>query len=71
MAIIMELIVIGIYIGFGITLPISKEENIQKEDYESNAGYPHGGYAQAGQVQSGYGGGYTGRNNGTYALGRR
>jgi len=77
MAIIMELVVIGVYIGFGITLPISKEDDQYKEtqqgnvDYESNTGYAHGGYAQGGQGQNGYEGGYTGRNNGNYAMGRR
>lgn len=42
MAVIMEILVIGTYVGFGITLPISKEDDNYRETYSGSADHADG-----------------------------
>ena len=63
----MEFIVVAIYIGFGITLPISKDDDQYKAAH-MNADYENAGYAPGGRMQGGNGQGYGGN---AYPMGRR
>ena len=65
MAVIMEFIVVAIYIGFGITLPISKDDDQYKATH-MNADYENAGYAPGGRMQGGYG-----QGGNAYPMGRR